>query len=180
MTRIKEQPKALSEKAANILAWVHIADQPLTIDELLYSLAIRDGDTFLNHTGIPIKKTLLNCCYGLAVIDQETFTIHLVHYSLQEYLDQQQLIFSHTNMEWHGRITHRCLTFLNFSSTTTGDTPEQSSGAITFMSSAAIQWGHHLQKSKQSGVLDVLTAWLRSTSSAALKRVARAFSICIM
>jgi hypothetical protein len=114
MNRIEQQPSVLSNKAGMIIAWIYLAERPLTVDELLYSLAIRDGDRSLDLRGIPIRKSLLNCCQGLALIDQETSTVRLVHYSLQEYLSRRDEIFGRTKAAWHSVIARTCLTFLKF------------------------------------------------------------------
>jgi hypothetical protein len=149
MSRVEQQPTELFNKAAKIIAWIHLAEEPLTVDELLWSLAIKDGDTSLDQRGIPIRKTLLNCCHGLAAIDQETSTVRLFHYSLQEYLSRQDRIFRFTKVEWHMKMARTCLTFLKFPSVTAGEAPEQNSNTITLLSYAATQWGHHFRKSDQ-------------------------------
>lgn len=150
MTRIEQQPNALFAKARKIIVWIHLAERPLTVNELLCLLAVRDGDTALCERRIPIRKTLLNSCHGLAVIDQETSTVRLVHYSLHEHLCKQEQIFGLTKARWHSKIARTCLTFLNFSSTIAEDIPEQNSNAVTLLPYAATQWGHHLRKSEQS------------------------------
>jgi hypothetical protein len=99
--RVTEQSPELFKKAAKIMAWIHLAERSLTVNELLSSLAIRDGDASFNPRGIPIRETLLDCCHGLAVVDQETSTVRLVHYSLQEYLSRQDRILGFTRVEWH-------------------------------------------------------------------------------
>ncbi|KAF2185461.1 hypothetical protein K469DRAFT_778229, partial [Zopfia rhizophila CBS 207.26] len=150
MSRIEQQPNALSEKAGKIIAWIQLAERPLTVDELLCSLAIKDGDTCLNLRGIPVRKTLLNCCHGLAVIDQETSTVRLVHYSLQEHLRPQDQIFGVTKAKWHSKIARTCLTFLEFPSVPAREAPEQNNRTITLPFYASTQWGHHLRRSDNS------------------------------
>ena len=84
--RIQQQPRAFSDQAMNILMWTHYAKRPLRVRELQHALAVRLGDTELNTENLPSLKTWLAGCFGLVVIDDETSTIHLVHFSLQEYL----------------------------------------------------------------------------------------------
>ncbi|KAF2177091.1 hypothetical protein K469DRAFT_604831, partial [Zopfia rhizophila CBS 207.26] len=133
-----------------IIAWIHLAERPLTVDELLCSLAIKDGDKSFDLKGIPIRKSLLNSCQGLALIDQETSTVCLVHYSLQEYLSRQDEIFGRTKAVWHSKIARTYLTFLKFPPKRAEATMETSSGTITLLFYAAVQWGHHLRKSDDS------------------------------
>src|SRR5437763_9478234 len=147
--RITEQSSELFKKAAKIIAWIHLAERPLTVNELLCSLAIKDGDTSLNPRGIPIREPLLDCCHGLAVIDQETSTVRLVHYSLEEYLNRQDRILGLTKVEWHIKIAHTCITFLKFPSATAGEVPTQNNNTVTLLFYAATQWGHHLRRSDQ-------------------------------
>lgn len=56
MSRIEQQPIALFNKAARILAWIHLAERPLTVDELLCSLLIKDGDKSLDPNGMFIRN----------------------------------------------------------------------------------------------------------------------------
>ena len=148
--RVTEQSPELFKKAAKIMAWIHLAERSLTVSELLSSLAIRDSDASFNPRGIPIRETLLNCCHGLAVVDQETSTVRLVHYSLQEYLSRQDRILGFTKVEWHMKMAHTCLTFLKFPSVTAGEAPEQNGSTVTLLSYAATQWGHHLRRGDNS------------------------------
>ncbi|PCG88143.1 Hypothetical protein PENO1_111920 [Penicillium occitanis (nom. inval.)] len=133
MTRIQQQPVALSERAAKIIAWIHLAERPLTIDELLCSLAIQDSDT----------------CFSPRVIDQETSTVRLVHYSFQQHLLQQNEIFNLKKAQWHSKIACTCLTFLKFPPFMAGEVTEQSHTTVTILSYAATQWGHHLRRSEE-------------------------------
>jgi ankyrin repeat protein len=163
MKRIEQQPPALSEKAATIIAWIHLAERPLTVEDLLCALAIKDGDRCLDERGIPVRETLLNCCHGLALIDQETSTVRLVHYSLEEHLSRQDRILGRSKVEWHSKIACTCLTFLNFTPMTvepplelppeppeSWESPESplklNNGAISLVPYAATKWGHHLRK----------------------------------
>ncbi|KAB8271024.1 hypothetical protein BDV30DRAFT_228526 [Aspergillus minisclerotigenes] len=141
VARIEQQPTAHLAKAKMIIAWVHLAERPVSVDELLCSLAIEDGDKAFNRRGIPVRSTLLSCCHGLVVIDQETHTVRLVHYSFQEYLNQQSKMFGLSKEEWHSQIARTCLTFLNFPEETADDYM-----GITLLSYAATKWGHHLRR----------------------------------
>lgn len=142
ITRILQQPNAMSELAKKIIPWVHFAERPLTVDELASSLAIKDDDTFFNSRGMPDPDILLHCCHGLVVIDQETSTIRLVHYSLAEYLSNQEELFGSDQRQWHDRIATVCLRVLNFS-------PDSHTEDIP-LNYAATQWGHHLRKCDQT------------------------------
>ncbi|OGM45233.1 ankyrin repeat domain protein [Aspergillus bombycis] len=143
VARIEQQPIAHSAKAKMIIAWVYLAERPISVNELLCSLAIEDGDKTFNPRGIPVRSTLLSCCHGLVVIDQETHTVRLVHYSFQEYLNQQSKMFGFSKGEWHSQIARTCLTFLNFPAGIADDYMD-----VTLLAYAATKWGHHLRRSE--------------------------------
>jgi hypothetical protein len=166
MTRIERQPNALSGRAGKIIAWIHLAERPLTVDELLGSLAVKDGDTSFDRRGIPVRRTLLNCCHGLVVIDQETSTVRLVHYSLDEYLRKQDQIFGLTKAQWHSKIACTCLTFLNFSSLTDREASEESDMTTSILYYAATQWGNHLRMSEDlpDAPLELAKEYLNTSS----------------
>jgi hypothetical protein len=150
MIRIEQQPESQYNKAAKIIAWIHLAERPLTVDELQCCLATRDGDRLFDREGIPTRESMLNCCQGLAVIDHETSTVRLVHYSLQQYLSRQDNIFGCDKAAWQSKIARTCLTFLQFPSSEAESGREENSGTATLLFYAAIQWGHHLRRSNAS------------------------------
>jgi hypothetical protein len=88
---------------------------------------------------------LLNCCHGLVVIDQETSTVRLVHYSLQEYLQQQTEVFKVPTKEWHGRMAATCITFLTFPPLTDREEPTAKGVQSALLRYSAKQRGHHLR-----------------------------------
>ncbi|KAB8209117.1 hypothetical protein BDV34DRAFT_31716 [Aspergillus parasiticus] len=163
MARIEQQPHAQSEQAKKIIAWVYLAERPVSVDELLCSLAIEDDDKAFNPRGMPIRSTLINCCHGLVVIDQETTTVRLVHYSFQEYLCRQNQLFGVSKVQWHNQIARTCLAFLNFPSTPSEDICI----GTGLMSYAATKWGHHLRKSEhlQDAPLELAREYLRTVST---------------
>lgn len=144
MVRIEQQPHAQSEQAKKIIAWVYLAERPVSVDELLCSLAIEDDDKAFNPRGMPIRSTLINCCHGLVVIDQETTTVRLVHYSFQEYLCRQNQLFGVSKVQWHNQIARTCLTLLSFPAM--GD--EHSRINLMLTPYAVTKWGHHLRRSE--------------------------------
>ncbi|KAB8235002.1 uncharacterized protein BDW43DRAFT_299322 [Aspergillus alliaceus] len=163
IVRIEQQPNAQSEQAKKILAWIHLAEQPVGVNELLCALAIEDGDKAFDPRGIPVRGTLINCCQGLVVFDHEACTVRLVHYSFQEYLSQRDQMFGFSKAQWHSRIARTCLTFLSF----TSGAVEQDCISTTLMPYAATKWGHHLRKSEhlQEAPLEVAQEYLGIAST---------------
>lgn len=97
--------------AISILAWVYLAKRQLRLDELQHALAVKSSDRFFDEDGIPSERSLLDSCLGLAVVEAETLTVRLTHFTLQEYLDKYwKEIFP----SGHSDIATTCLTYLKF------------------------------------------------------------------
>ena len=153
--RIKTQPKAWVKQATKILTWIHLAERPLSIDELLEACAIREGDSDLDPNNFPSRGTFLSCCLGLAIVENETSTVRLVHFSLQEYLTKEVQILGRPIGEGHEDMARACLTYIMFRSVTEMDSKKDSKenkvGTSTpshaLLNYAACEWGHHVRKS---------------------------------
>ena len=155
MERIQTQPKAWVKQATKILTWIHLAERPLSIDELLEACAIKEGDSDLDPNNFPSRGTFLNCCLGLAIVENETSTVRLVHFSLQEYLTKKVQILGRPIGEGHEDMARACLTYIMFRSVTEMVSEKSSKknqvGTSTpshaLLKYAACQWGHHVRKS---------------------------------
>lgn len=153
--RIKQQPKDSADQAVRTLRWIHLAERPLSVEELLHALATEKGHSDLDRDNFPGRKTFLACCLGLAIVDDETSTVRLVHYSLEEYLNTHDQVFQYG----HEYITQICLTYLLFESTTNDlaskaiEDKIESKGQNRAWTSkfalfqyATCHWGHHARK----------------------------------
>jgi hypothetical protein len=109
--RIRQQPSSQADMAMTIFIWVYFAKRMLKFYQLQHALAVQSGDTALVKDGIPPEETLLECCLGLLVIEQETSTIRFAHFTLQEYLDKH---WRELFPSGHSMIASTCLTYLNF------------------------------------------------------------------
>ena len=138
-----------------ILMWIHLAERSLSIDELLHALATEPGNRDLDRDNFPGKNVFLNCCLGLAIVDDETSTVRLVHYSLEEYLKTQDQLFP----RGHEKIAKVCLTYLMFESVTSGPISKKMEDKIkpeiqgtlrpsqlALLNYASCEWGHHARK----------------------------------
>ena len=142
--RIKRQPEDSADQAMQVLLWVHLAERPLLVDELLHALATEIGHRDLHRDNFPGRGTFLDCCLGLVIIDDETSTVRLVHYSLQEYLKTQDQLFP----RGHQCIAEICLTYLMFESATSElvSTTIESSSRLALFDYPSCEWGHHARK----------------------------------
>jgi ankyrin repeat protein len=69
------------------IAWIHLANRPLTATELLEALSVRNNDTRLEPTGMMKLERLLSLTGGLVVHEVESGHLRLVHETLEEYLN---------------------------------------------------------------------------------------------
>ncbi|KAF2182482.1 hypothetical protein K469DRAFT_442757, partial [Zopfia rhizophila CBS 207.26] len=153
MERI-EGPKGSKINATKILTWIHLAERPLTVDEILDALAVKEEDNDLDRDNRQDRGSFLNCCLGLAKIDTETSTVRLFHSRLREYLAGRRKIFEQTLEYGHNYIAHTCLTYLMFRPLTLDVSlqvrkgspvnKEQIISRYPLLGYAACQWGHHL------------------------------------
>ncbi|KAL9630679.1 MAG: hypothetical protein Q9204_004595, partial [Flavoplaca sp. TL-2023a] len=109
--RIEQQNLEHRDLGKRILSWLIHAIRPLKVQELSHALATRKGDKFLDTERLDARDSLLPCCHGLVVIDDETQIIRLVHYSTQEYLYQHR---SNLFPDAQCNILSTCLTYLSF------------------------------------------------------------------
>ncbi|RPB14017.1 hypothetical protein P167DRAFT_477962, partial [Morchella conica CCBAS932] len=86
MENLRGQAKCCEEMALKILLWLVKARRTLTVDEIRVAISIEDDRYELDELDLPDIATLLDICAGLVIIDEDTNTIRLAHYTVQEYL----------------------------------------------------------------------------------------------
>ncbi|KAK4974760.1 hypothetical protein LTR66_011047 [Elasticomyces elasticus] len=112
MKRIEASSDSLKDIATKTLGILLFTKRPLRIMELQVYLAIDEADTELDEDNIVESTTILSACMGLVVMEAQTDSIHLVHYTAKEYL---RLIGGLGLMrDRAGCIAKTCLTYLNF------------------------------------------------------------------
>ncbi|KAF8463345.1 hypothetical protein BDZ91DRAFT_661411, partial [Kalaharituber pfeilii] len=82
--RMRESPRRF-ELGMKVLMWIYLAERALKVIELQHALSVEDGAEALDPDKFTSESTLLHCCCGLVTVDNETSTVRLVHYTLQEY-----------------------------------------------------------------------------------------------
>ncbi|KAK3338418.1 purine and uridine phosphorylase [Neurospora tetraspora] len=146
MARITGQKKDIAEHAMYVLLWLTYTQRPLKVDELRHALAVKVGAKDLNR-GDLIPHLNLSMYAGLAVIDDKTQEVRLVHYTTQEYLEQRHFKPAlYTNP--HVTITDICVTYLMLSVFKSGpcslkDEYIERISAYSLYLYAARYWAHH-------------------------------------
>lgn len=109
LDRAAAQPEEHSMLAAQVISWIFYAKRPLSVVELREALSVEPGDTRLDRSGCHEVKLSLDVCCGLVSIDEEDNVIRLVHYSLQQYLEDKWKT-DYPRSKWG--IATACLTYL--------------------------------------------------------------------
>jgi len=109
LARIKAQKGSKSRVGMEVLMLSH-SERPLKVNELCHAMGVEIGSSDLNPRNIPAIETLLGCSLGLVTVEASSFTVPLIHYTLQEYLSNNTDVFHSP----HSRIAQVCLTYLNF------------------------------------------------------------------
>lgn len=175
IARIRRQPEGRRRLAIHILMWLSHAKSPLTITELSEALAIRIGQPSLNRRYCPSQKLMIECCLGLVIVDEESSSVRLAHFSIQEYLkDQQTELFPSAEDE----ITEKCLTYLFLGPLSQGccDLEENIFARLydyPFLRYAASYWGHHLRRCETEQAVKLAISFLNSQP-----RIAMSTQIC--
>ena len=143
LVHIMAQGEEKATLAIAALTWICHSERPLEVDELCLALAVEIGATDFDLENIPSIGALLDYCQGLIVVDSETSTIRLIHYTVQEYLCDYPGLFSKS----HSMLAETCLTYLNSQQvkrlTPYFLLPPQS---IAFLKYSARYWGTHMNK----------------------------------
>ena len=143
LARIMAQKGSKSKLGMEVLMWLSHSERPLNTDELCDALGVEIGSTDLNSQNIPMIETLLGCSLGLVIVEASSFTVRLVHYTLQEYLCNNSDLFHNP----HSMIAEVCLTYLNFESIR--DLPlvyGSNSSAGPLLQYASRYWGRHARR----------------------------------
>ena len=129
--------------------WLSHSERPLKADELCYAIGVEIGSADLNSQNIPTIETLLGCSLGLVTVEASSYTVRLVHYTLQEYLSNNTDLFPSS----HSMIAEVCLTYLN--SQFVRDLPltfDWEEPWTPLLEYASCHWGTHARKETTENV----------------------------
>lgn len=152
MQRVNAQSPGRRELALQVLGWITCARRPLATLELQHALAVELNKPELDKNNLADIQDLVSVCAGLVTIDEESMAIRLVHYTLQEYLEN-------TQDKWfqnpQAQMALKCVTYLSFSAFEGGHCQceqdlQERLWLHPFYSYAACNWGHHAREAETS------------------------------
>lgn len=136
------------------------------MSEIQHALAVETGDLTLDEDNIPEEGLLLSVCNGLVTYEKEGGFLALVHYTLQQYLEQKaESLFPEAQVE----IVRTCLTYLSFDEFEQGPCH----GDQYFMarlkrwpllSYAVPEWGQHARKGAEEACIDSIISFLSQSA----------------
>ncbi|KAF5125128.1 Ankyrin repeat domain-containing protein 50 [Metarhizium anisopliae] len=150
MQRVNAQSPGRRELALQVLGWITFAWRPLTTLELRHALAVEINKPEFDENNLADIQDLVSVCGGLVAIDEESMAIRLVHYTLQEYLENTQDIWFRNPQ---AQMALKCVTYLSFSAFEGGrcqfdDELWERLRLHPFYRYAACNWGHHAREAE--------------------------------
>lgn len=181
LARIRSQAEEDVDLAETILFWVVCAHRPLTVHELQHMFATRgllDSEAMtLEEDDLPDKEILTAVCGGLVVVDKETQSVRLVHYTAKQYFDkiyQEQLMSTRFDLM---RISIAYIRLQNFSCgiCSTDEMMLQRLHTFPFLDYTARYWGYDANHIPLDDIWPELQAFFYDRN--ALDVVNQAFSV---
>jgi len=146
--RIKGQGKGKSALGMAALMWISHSERPMNIGELCEALGAKVGFRDMNYDNIPSEKTMLASCLGLVTVD-ESSTVRLVHFTLQEYFNSHSGHFENPQ----STMAEVCLTYLNFDSVNElSHSLDRAPAETRLLQYASSYWGMYARNGLTEGV----------------------------
>ena len=142
LTRMKAQKGSRSRVGMEALMWVLNSERPLHTTELCHALGVKIGSPDLDVEKVPTIRTLLACSLGLITVEASSFTVRLIHFSLQEYLSDNLSIFQSP----HSMIAEVCLTYISFRCVRELSRLSSVPSTLPFLRYSSGYWGTHMRK----------------------------------
>ena len=159
LKRILEQAQNRSDLAIRVIGWVSHAERHLKVDELRHALAVGKGAHSIDIEDLTSTKIILQVCIGLLMLDSESSTFRLIHYTAHEYFRQLHQQFAEVQLD----IAETCLTYLTYQPMCQGpcstlEALRRRYESMPLLSHAAQCWGQHAVKVEQEMGPQILQA----------------------
>ena len=143
--RIQLQNEKAHQLAMKTFALVLYAARPLTIEELLEALVIKEGSTGREPDDTIHEEVMLECCHGLVMIQTGDRTVHFCHYSVQQYLQSHSDLLLPTLY-----LAKICLTYLLYDGIHSGNSVSTTILKYPFLQYASQHWAVHVRGDGES------------------------------
>jgi len=112
LARVGAQDGGMLRLNMEALMWLSHSNRALNANELCQGSEVAIGSTDLDCQNIPAIEILRGCYFGLVTLEESSNTLHLVHYTLEEYLSENADLFPSP----HSGIAEVSSRYLNFRS----------------------------------------------------------------
>jgi hypothetical protein len=150
-------------KGLRLIQWVFFARYPLTLEQLRFATAIKEGMRDLDSKRDLPFPSFTDCALGLLVVDSKEKTVRFVHSTIRDYLTKHSLQYF---PDGHVLLARTCLTYLSFSSLSSeiGRIRFLQDGDLfPFFEYAGFEWGHHARElNDDTKACDTVLSWLLS------------------
>ncbi|KAJ6789664.1 hypothetical protein PWT90_08678 [Aphanocladium album] len=168
--RIQRQPGSRSQLAVSALMHLTHAKRLFLASELSDVLALKPDSASLNPKYRPTATMILDCCQGLAMLDERTGHMRLAHYSIKEYLvSNSETLFP----DFEVKLAFDCLNYLMLDNFKSGplETDEEINERLDsypFIAYASANWGRYIKPIEMNpDVWNKLLAFYTSPSATA-------------
>jgi ankyrin repeat protein len=163
MEAILDQPKACASRATQTLACLVTAQRIMTIKELQIAVSLKADMTKLDTLALPDDEKLVDSCFGLVVMDDNTKAVRLVHFTAQDYLNRKKIISPKSDTT----LAIACTTYLSLDEFKKPDCPSCNRLIIRcdthyFFEYAVANLIFHLNSSDQEGTVEAFRRFLDS------------------
>ena len=164
LTRIQRQPEGRKRLGMNTLMWISHTKRPLLVSELSDALATRSGATSLNPLYRPSQRLMVDSCLGLVTVDDESFTIRLVHYSVQEFFDNHGEQIFPMGKTTIAEMTTAYALLDEFALGSCKDEAAMQAliSQYPFAAYAACFWGHHVKDARCPKIEEIALEFLQA------------------
>ena len=88
MQRVDSQLEGYRHLAKQLLGWLTYSERLMSVQEIQYALAIELGESSLDEDNLSDVIEIVGYCAGLVIVEVDTRSLRLVHYTTQEYFRQ--------------------------------------------------------------------------------------------
>jgi ankyrin repeat protein len=166
MRRISSQPLKHKRLAEKVLSWVTCAKQQLSPIQLQIAITVETGMKTLDKENTHDIGLAISVCAGLIVLDEERDVVRPVHYTTQEYFEQN---WRDWIPEAHTQITETCIVYLSSSMIENGYSYSSKNLVAMLrlnplLCYAAKFWAHHAKIASMDGTKPVI-AFLQNSEN---------------
>ncbi|KAH6716392.1 hypothetical protein BKA61DRAFT_342569 [Leptodontidium sp. MPI-SDFR-AT-0119] len=192
LERVNRSSKANQSLVKGALHWISYAneDEPLTTNQLLQALAVREGDTAFDSSRMTTERRLLHWCSSLVRKNPTSGRLELAHFTVEEFLCAidplgKPYLAPYRLAGDHSILAKNCMRFLRCETFDEKSFPRRSAGADDeddtiapflarhpFLSYAAISWSYHVRKSDPEEIDEAVLDFFTSQTGPMFQRMA--------